>query len=91
MSSAKFIKKIKSMAVVGSCSSLIFGGYCYQTNDEKFFSNFLMPMTRLLLDAESAHKLAIFACKYNLLPKNSYQDPKTLVRHADEDGVTDCC
>lgn len=80
MSSNKFLKKIKSMVAVASCSSLIFGGICYYRNDEKFFDKIVMPLTRKLLDAEDAHKLAIFACKWNLLPANKYEDPKTLVR-----------
>lgn len=48
-------------------------------NDENFFENFLMPLTRKMLDAEDAHKLAVFACKWNLLPRISYEDPMTLV------------
>lgn len=80
MSSAKFFKKIKSMVTVTSCSGLIFGGICYYRNDEGFFDKIAMPLTRLILDAESAHRMAVLACKWNILPKNSYEDPKTLVR-----------
>lgn len=47
MSSIKFVKKIKSIVAVTSCSSLIFSGFCYFKNDEKFFENFAMPLTRL--------------------------------------------
>lgn len=79
-SSAKFLKKVKSMIKVSTCGGILFGGILYYRNDERFFSNFAMPLTRLLLDAESAHQLAVFACKYHqLLPKNGYKDPKTLV------------
>lgn len=81
MSSAKFAKKIKSLVKVFGVGSTLFGGLNYHKNDEKFFSNFLMPLTRLLLDAESVHRVAIFACKHNLLPVNKYEDPKTLVWH----------
>lgn len=79
MSSKNLFKKIKSMIAVTSCSSIIFGGICYYRNDEKFFDNFAMPAMRLLLDAETSHRFAIFACKWNLLPENKYQDPKSLV------------
>lgn len=79
MSSAKFFKKIKSMAAVTSCSGLIFSGLCYYRNDEGFFDKVAMPLTRQLLDAETAHRLAVLACKWNFLPKNDYEDPKTLV------------
>lgn len=80
MSSTKLIKKLKSTLAVTSVSSLIFGGICYYRNDEKFFDNVAMPLTRMLFDAEAAHKFAIFACKWNLIPSNNYKDPKTLVR-----------
>lgn len=78
--STKFLKKLKSLAKVSTCGGLLFGAILYHRNDEKFFSNFAMPLTRLLLDAEAAHNLAVFACKHHyLLPKNSYEDPKSLV------------
>lgn len=79
MSSTKFVKKIKSMITVTGCSSLIFGGLCYYRNDETFFDKVAMPLTRALFDAETAHRLGIFACKWNLLPSNKYEDPQTLV------------
>lgn len=58
----------------------MFGGFLFYRNDERFFSNFAMPLTRLLFDAETAHEIAIFACKHKILPKNNFEDPKTLVR-----------
>lgn len=79
MSAAKFVKKLKSMAAVTGCGSIIFGGLCYYRNDEKFFDKFAMPLTRKLFDAETAHKIGIFACKWNLLPTNKYNDPPSLV------------
>lgn len=79
MSSAKFFKKIKSMVKVTTCSALIFSGFCYYRNDEDFFDNVAMPLTRKLFDAKTAHRLAVLACKWNILPANSYEDPKTLV------------
>lgn len=82
MSSAKFFKKVKSMVVVTSCSSVIFGGLCYYRNDESFFDKVLMPVTRKLFEPETAHKIAIFTCKWGLLPNNSYKDPETLVKNS---------
>lgn len=79
MSSAKFFKKIKSLVSVTSCGTLIFSGICFYRNDEKFFDNILMPLTRKILDAETSQKLTLFACKWNLLPRNNYEDPKSLV------------
>lgn len=80
MTSVKFFKKIKSMVAVTSCSGVIFSGLCYYRNDEGFFDNIAMPLTRKLFDAETAHRLAVLACKWNVLPANNYEDPKTLVR-----------
>jgi hypothetical protein len=80
MSSAKFFKKVVSMAKVTSFSGLIFSGLCYYRNDEGFFDNVAMPLTRALLDGEQAHRLAVLACKWNVMPKNNYEDPKTLVK-----------
>lgn len=51
MSSAKLVKKLKSIVTVTGCSSLIFGGFLYYRNDERFFDNFLMPLTRKLFEA----------------------------------------
>jgi hypothetical protein len=83
MLSGKLLKKIKSMVVVGGCSGIIFSGFLYYRNDEKFFDSFAMPLTRRLFDAESAHKFGIFCCKWNLLPANTYEDPKSLVSSHD--------
>jgi hypothetical protein len=80
MSSAKFFKKIKSMIKVTSSAGVIFGGMSFYRNDESFFDNIAMPLTRMLLDAETAHRMAVVACKWNILPANNYEDPKTLVR-----------
>jgi hypothetical protein len=46
--------------------------------DEQFYDNFLMPLTRML-DAETSHNYAIAACKYKLFPKSRFKDPETLV------------
>lgn len=49
-------------------------------NDEKFFKRFLMPTIHTVFDAETAHKIAIEACKFkSLLPMVDYNDPETLV------------
>lgn len=80
MSSGKFVNKLKSMVKVTGCSSIILSGVLYYQNDEKFFEKFLMPLTRFLIpDAETAHKAAIKACSWNLVPSNNYEDPESLV------------
>lgn len=79
MSSSKLFHKLKSIVVVTTASSVLFGGYCYYTNNEKFFNHFLMPILRLM-PAEQAHEAAVKTFKWKILPKNDYQDPESLVR-----------
>jgi len=78
MSSSKFLKKIRSLAVVSVTGTLLFGGLNFYRNDEQFFDKVAMPLTRLL-DPEQAHRLAVFACKWKILPAVKYEDPKSLV------------
>ena len=80
MSTNKFASKMKSLVAVTSCSSLILAGLLYNKNDEKFFDNFAMPLVNNFLSPENAHKLGIFLCKWDLMPKNSYVDPSNLVK-----------
>lgn len=79
MKSNAFLKKIKSLVAVSSCSSIILGGLLYYNNDEQFFDNFAMPLLRLSISPENIHKLGVFLCKWNLIPKNTYIDPPNLV------------
>lgn len=79
MSSSKFVRRIKSMVVVSTCSSFLFSGVLYHQNDETFFDNFLMPLSRFFLNDEKLQKLGIFLCKWNLVPRNNYKDPFSLV------------
>ncbi|CRK95640.1 CLUMA_CG009098, isoform A [Clunio marinus] len=78
MTSTKFIQKLKSLLTVTSSSAVIFGSVFYYRNDEKFFENIAMPITRKFADAETSHKIVMFACKWNLLPPNKYEDPEML-------------
>ena len=48
-----------------------FKGICYFNGNEKFYSQFLMPIVHRTIDAESAHRLAIKVAKYDLVPKFS--------------------
>lgn len=75
MSSSKLIRKL---AFVSSSATVLLGGYFYYKNDPKFFS-ILMPTLRLI-EAETAHKLAVKACQIKIaLPFVSYKDPESLV------------
>ncbi|KAF7283802.1 hypothetical protein GWI33_022842 [Rhynchophorus ferrugineus] len=72
-----FQKKFKSMLYVSSGALAIFSGLCAYKGDEKFYKNVIMPLLHLL-DPEQAHKCAIFASQYRIVPKNSYKDPESL-------------
>lgn len=78
MSSSKLLRKIKSLTVVSFGSTLIVCGINYYRNDERFFSNFAMPLLRFL-NPETVQNAIIKACHWNLIPVNKYQDPETLV------------
>lgn len=79
MSSSKFVRKVKALVKVTSFAGLISGGFLYYQNDEKFFRQILMPLSRVAMNPESSHKLGIFLCKYNLIPRNDYEDLPVLV------------
>jgi hypothetical protein len=79
MSSSKFARKIKSLVKVTSLGAIIASGMLYHRNDEKFFSEIAMPVGRFIFPPEAGHKFDIFLCKWNLIPKNNYKDPPTLV------------
>ncbi|XP_070497110.1 dihydroorotate dehydrogenase (quinone), mitochondrial-like [Chironomus tepperi] len=74
MSSSKFVRKVKSLVKVTGYAGLISGGILYYRNDEKFFRNILMPLSRVAMSPERSHKFGIFLCKWNLIPKNDYVD-----------------
>lgn len=86
MSSSKLFRKITSIALVSSTASVLLGGYCYYSNDSRFFAKFMMPSLRLLdnwsiLDAEWSHRIAVKACRFKMaLPFVGYKDPESLVR-----------
>ena len=44
----------------------MFGGFCFFGGNEKFYSTVLMPTAHRLMDAESAHNLAVWGFKHGL-------------------------
>ncbi|KAG5674859.1 hypothetical protein PVAND_004804 [Polypedilum vanderplanki] len=74
MAASKFARKLKSLITVSCSSGVLLGLLLYRENDEKFFSNFLMPTSRFLFSQKTCNKLALFFCKWNLLPRNDYVD-----------------
>ncbi|ESO81935.1 hypothetical protein LOTGIDRAFT_170476 [Lottia gigantea] len=64
------------MVIVCGGGTLLFFGLSTYRGDEKFYTNMVMPATRLL-DAETAHNLAVKVSKYNILRKPP-PDPPSL-------------
>lgn len=55
-----------------------FAGINIFNGNEKFYNEFVMPVIHNL-DPERAHRLAVLAAKYRLLPKSRVPDNELLV------------
>jgi len=73
----KIMNQMKAMAVITVGGGLCFGGLNIRNGNEKFYRDFVMPITHNL-DPEIAHRLAVYAMKYCLIKKQSTEDPKSL-------------
>ncbi|KAG4071152.1 hypothetical protein HA402_003284 [Bradysia odoriphaga] len=71
------VQKLKSTALVATCATGAFVGINIYKGNDKFYDNFLMPFIHLF-DPESCHRLAVFACKYRLFPREKQSDPHSL-------------
>jgi len=63
--------------VTGISTGLLVGINIYKGN-EQFYDKILIPIAQRL-PPETSHKLAVYACKFNLFPKIKYNDPESLV------------
>lgn len=61
---------------VTSLGAITFSAICLYKGNEKFYESVFMPFVRLI-PPETAHQLAVFGVKMNLVRPN-YQDPETL-------------
>ncbi|KAL5273655.1 DHODH family protein [Megaselia abdita] len=77
MSSSKFFRKMRSLAVVSAGAGIFFAGLNVYKGNEKFYDNFVMPIVQKI-PPEASHRLAVLACKYNLFPESKASDPETL-------------
>lgn len=71
-------QKLKSLAVVSTCSVGVFTAINVYKGNERLYNNVLMPVVHLL-PPELSHQLAVTACKFNLFPKQRNDDPVSLV------------
>lgn len=67
------------MAIVIGGGTVFYGIYALYSGNEKMYQNIVMPVVKLL-DAETAHCLAVTAAKYKLVPSPRIPDPACLVR-----------
>ncbi|XP_069124099.1 dihydroorotate dehydrogenase (quinone), mitochondrial-like isoform X2 [Argopecten irradians] len=70
----KYMKELGIMVIGGS---LTFVGIETISGGEKFYREVIMPSFRVL-DAETAHKLAVKAAKYKMVPRQWKPDPPSL-------------
>ncbi|XP_055375158.1 dihydroorotate dehydrogenase (quinone), mitochondrial [Condylostylus longicornis] len=68
---------MKSIALVTSAATVFFGGINIYKGNEKFYENIIMPISRML-PPETAHMLAVKACKYKLFYGKTLDDLKIL-------------
>lgn len=72
-----FTKHIKQLGIVVVGGTLVFAGIETVCGNEKFYREVLMPSVHVL-DAETAHRLAVKAAKYKLVPRPRKPDPPSL-------------
>ncbi|XP_071785480.1 dihydroorotate dehydrogenase (quinone), mitochondrial-like isoform X2 [Asterias amurensis] len=70
--------RLKSTVKVLSGGTVLFVGFSLGFGSEKFYRNVAMPVTQLLLNAESAHRFAVKTASWGLVPRNSFVDPPSL-------------
>ncbi|KAF6205505.1 hypothetical protein GE061_019678 [Apolygus lucorum] len=69
--------RLKSLALICSTATGLFSGYCLLNEDEQFYEKVVIPISHCL-HPETAHRVAVAANKYRLIPKSPYQDPPSL-------------
>ncbi|CAL4064423.1 unnamed protein product [Meganyctiphanes norvegica] len=73
-----FKKKMGDVIGLSAAGSLIFCGINIYFKNEKFYENTIMPLFHRL-DPETAHNMAVWAAKYNLVPETKIKENKTLI------------
>uniref|UniRef100_A0A667XDS2 Dihydroorotate dehydrogenase (quinone), mitochondrial n=1 Tax=Myripristis murdjan TaxID=586833 RepID=A0A667XDS2_9TELE len=71
-------KQLKDAVKIISTGGLLFASYLTAVGDERFYSNQLMPLLQKVVEAETAHVLAVKMISLGLVPLNRYQDPTSL-------------
>ncbi|XP_060078303.1 dihydroorotate dehydrogenase (quinone), mitochondrial-like [Ylistrum balloti] len=71
---AKYMKELGIMMIGGT---LAFTGFETISGGEKFYKEVLMPSLQML-DAETAHRFAVKAAKYKMVPRQWTPDPPSL-------------
>ena len=69
------------MAIVTVGGGLSFVGLNLYNANEKFYNDYVMPVTHRLFDPEQAHQLAVFTMRHHLIRKQHQADSESLVRY----------
>ncbi|OWF36657.1 dihydroorotate dehydrogenase (quinone), mitochondrial-like [Mizuhopecten yessoensis] len=72
-----FGKHMKELGIMVIGGTLVFVGFETVSGNEKFYRQLLMPAMHVL-GAETAHRLAVKAVKYKLVPRQWKPDPPSL-------------
>ena len=68
-----------SLVTLSAGGTVAFYGIGLWSNNAEFYRSLVMPAVRWL-DPETAHRAAVLAAKYRLVPRDRNQDPAVLVR-----------
>ncbi|KAG7275097.1 hypothetical protein CRUP_004863 [Coryphaenoides rupestris] len=71
-------KRLKDAVKVLGSGALLFTSYLTVTGDERFYANQLIPLLQKLVEAETAHMMAVRLLSLGVTPLNRYQDPASL-------------
>ncbi|XP_071742997.1 dihydroorotate dehydrogenase (quinone), mitochondrial isoform X1 [Lepeophtheirus salmonis] len=71
------IVKMKSYLGMGCLGGIAFSVIAYSRNDEKLFSEIIMPTTHRMFSGETAHNLGVWAIKKRIFFKNKFPEEDT--------------
>ncbi|CAL8247018.1 unnamed protein product [Lota lota] len=71
-------KRLKDAVKILGSGAFLFTSYLTVTGDERFYANQLMPLLQRIVEAETAHVMAVKLLSLGVSPLNWYQDPASL-------------
>ncbi|XP_023221989.1 dihydroorotate dehydrogenase (quinone), mitochondrial-like [Centruroides sculpturatus] len=77
-SSSRFIRKMKSLAIVAIGGGIAFSGISLYRGNSKFYSDIALPMIHEVLEPETAHRFGVVTAGAGLIPKSKVCDSQIL-------------